>query len=136
MKIAININGCWEWTGFKFPKGYGQFSLTINGDRYAHRISYFLFKNVNPDKLAVCHTCDNPSCVNPNHMFLGTLNDNNQDMIRKGRSKKGKHYVTHCKNGHEYIEGNITYTKSGGRICRKCVNQKWKDKKKCALTNR
>lgn len=78
---------CWLWSGAKSKNGYGQ--LVINGTTrvLAHRVSYFL-KNGEPGNLMVCHTCDNPSCVNPSHLFLGTHTDNVHDMMKKGRGNK------------------------------------------------
>ena len=80
-------NDCWEWLGFKNRSGYGQ--LKINKKvMLAHRFSYAHYKNNEqpvPSNLCVCHHCDNPRCVNPNHLFLGTQKDNMRDMVRKKR---------------------------------------------------
>lgn len=75
---------CWNWQGRKNKSGYGKL-----GNRYAHRLSYELFNNNSiPEKMCICHKCDNPSCVNPDHLFLGTQKDNMRDMIKKGRQVK------------------------------------------------
>lgn len=82
-----NINDCWNWTSPKDKDGYGLF--TSNGERYrAHRFSYLLHNNKTIEEikgLSVLHKCDNPSCVNPNHLFLGTQTDNMRDMVKKKR---------------------------------------------------
>lgn len=74
--------GCWIWTGTISPKGYGVFSFQQKQIR-AHRHSYAIHFG-HPGRLCVCHKCDNPSCVRPSHLFLGTTKDNNQDRFRKG----------------------------------------------------
>ena len=76
--------GCWEWLGEKTEKGYGR--LTIKKKHYrAHRLSYGFYVGDIPEGLLVCHHCDNPGCVNPSHLFIGTDMDNVHDMIKKGR---------------------------------------------------
>lgn len=117
-KINKTPSNCWEWTGSRLPKGYGQFRAL--GEQYAHRVSYILKYRVDIDGLVVCHRCDNPPCVNPEHLFIGTLDDNMRDMVLKGRSKKGKHYVTACPQGHEYTEENTLVRREGARTCLIC----------------
>lgn len=92
----INENGslildtpCWEWMGTKNPNGYGRFSSRYFSTQ-AHRASWEIFVGPIPDGLFICHKCDNKSCVNPEHLFLGTQHDNMQDMAQKGRSTKGR----------------------------------------------
>lgn len=78
---------CWPWTGSLDYRGYGAF--TMNGQAMkAHRASYLLFKGPIEKGLVVMHSCDNPSCVRPLHLSLGTHKDNMADMVKKGRSSK------------------------------------------------
>lgn len=78
-------DSCWLWTGFKTRKGYGRLRLTdLRKSRSAHRIAWFLAHGEWP-VLQVLHTCDVPSCVRPDHLFLGTHDDNMRDKAQKGR---------------------------------------------------
>lgn len=96
---------CWLWTASTRNKGYGAFGYTLNGETVqdrAHRFSYRLHKGEIPDGMVVCHTCDTPACVNPDHLFLGTKADNNKDMTEKGRRIPGG---THCGDSGQWIRG-------------------------------
>lgn len=77
-------SGCWLWTGALKPEGYGTFNFQKKWYR-AHRLAWELEIGPIPDGLCVLHKCDVPSCVNPDHLFLGTKADNTADMCRKGR---------------------------------------------------
>lgn len=84
-----NKNECWNWTGTcNKVWGYGYLRVQNKGFR-AHRISYEYYKGKIPEGLMVCHSCDNRLCVNPNHLFLGTHQDNMTDKVAKDRQTKG-----------------------------------------------
>lgn len=83
-KIPDNLDDCWIWEGAKDTGGYGSFSK--NGRNYtSHRVAYFLYYKSDPNDKCVLHKCDNRSCVNPKHFFLGTNYDNVLDKMSKGR---------------------------------------------------
>lgn len=84
-KFVEKTDGCWNWIGGKNHKGYGRI-LIQGGSHAAHRIAYFLEFGQWPGELLVCHSCDNPSCVNPAHLWLGTPQQNMDDMVAKGRN--------------------------------------------------
>jgi len=79
-----NISGCWVWTNCVDKDGYGVFWFG-NKNMRAHRFSWELYKGEIPANFVVCHTCDNPSCVNPAHLFTGSQKDNIKDMHNKKR---------------------------------------------------
>lgn len=81
---------CWEWTGAKLRHGYGVFTLFHRRPIKSHRMAYLLEVGGIPAGLCVLHECDNPSCVRPSHLFLGTNVDNIADKVRKGRQTKGE----------------------------------------------
>jgi len=92
-------DSCWIWLGAKQTSGYGRF---YNGDLNkvigSHQFSYLYFIGQIPNGINVCHNCDNPSCVNPNHLFLGTQKDNLKDMFKKGRGRKLNTYKSGTKH--------------------------------------
>jgi hypothetical protein len=90
-KYVNKSDGCWEWTGQKTTSmGYGRIRDTGNKYIRSHRLSYELHIGPIPDDMLVLHACDNPSCVNPSHLFLGTHQENTNDRVKKGRSAHGE----------------------------------------------
>ena len=126
----LDSDSCWEWMGSKVNKQdtYGQIRLNGRCHR-AHRFAYQLIHKIqlNP-KQFVCHTCDNPSCVNPKHLWIGTNSDNMQDSIRKGRHSpmftvggpNPQKNLTHCRRGHPFDEKNTHISKQKEWRCRLC----------------
>ena len=86
--VVKRDDGCWEYIGKRDKNGYGK-SRVIPLTWHAHRAAYFLFIGDVPDYLCVCHRCDRPWCVSPDHLFLGTQAENISDKVRKGRTAFG-----------------------------------------------
>lgn len=87
LKNAIKMeSGCWEWSGTRNSGGYGDIRVDCRTTK-AHRYSWEIHNGPIPAGMLVCHKCDNPPCVNPSHLFLGTARDNVNDMIKKGRAR-------------------------------------------------
>jgi hypothetical protein len=84
-KRVNKTDGCWEWTGAMLLTGYGQMLWVDRKCAKAHRISWIIENGNIPDGMCICHHCDNRKCVRPDHLFLGTIADNNRDMDAKGR---------------------------------------------------
>jgi hypothetical protein len=133
-------NDCWNWTASTAGKGYGQ--LKLPGTRrqvYAHRLSYEIHIGPVPDGILVLHTCDNPRCVNPKHLFLGTSGDNLTDMAQKGRHLYGErnkqHRLTEAKvnaifdlSERGWVQHRIAAKFSVGQmtVCRILRGERWK----------
>jgi len=84
-RVAINDKtGCWEWTGSVNRTGYGQLRIDRHGVQ-PHRVAYEMLVGPIPPGIYVCHACDNPICVNPHHLWLGTNSDNQLDAVLKER---------------------------------------------------
>ena len=88
-KYVVNDSGCWDWIASRNREGYGKFKVT-GKDIRAHRFSYELHRGGIPKGDHVLHTCDNPSCVNPAHLFLGRDKENIADKVAKGRQARGE----------------------------------------------
>jgi hypothetical protein len=121
--MADNLNACVEVATGKNTKGYGLSRIRIGKGTYdvlAHRIAFEQMFGVSAEGKVVMHTCDNPSCVNPFHLRLGTQSDNLKDCSNKGRLNNANARKTHCKWGHEYTVENTYLTPDGRRNCRTC----------------
>lgn len=111
---------CWLWKASLKPSGYGHFNVAGKSVR-AHRLAYQLSIGPIPDGKMLCHSCDNPQCVNPAHLTPGTNSENQQDSLAKGRNAQKR--KTHCLNGHAFTpENTLPASKPGGRACRACHN--------------
>lgn len=119
---------CWLWIGTRQKPGYGRLGLP-GGKRveYAHRLSWIIHKGPIPVGLKVLHTCDNPPCVRPSHLFLGTHEDNVADMWAKGRQRGQFQRKTHCKRGHELTPENRYRTPAMSTdACLLCTRDRWR----------
>lgn len=83
-------DGCWMWSGKPDKDGYGVAKMRGRRVERAHRLAFRLFNGDVESSLMVCHSCDNPGCVNPSHLFVGTALDNKRDCVAKGRHVKGE----------------------------------------------
>ena len=107
--------GCWEWIGYRTPYGYGSFGAggRQRGAVFAHRFAYELINGPVPNGLCVLHRCDNPPCVRPDHLFLGTKKDNTQDMMEKKRHGVYTH-PEHIRRGERHHRCRLTEGKVRG----------------------
>lgn len=120
-KVDIT-DGCWNWKAVKNKDGYGR--LTASNRNYrAHRMSWMLYFGEIQEGLFVCHKCDNPSCVNPQHLFLGTAKDNAVDRNRKGRHRddNGENHPCAKLNTLDviYIRAKLSQGMQGKRLAQK-----------------
>ena len=127
-------SGCWLWVGATNKTGYGSFHPQRSNPTNAHRWLFKETTGMNLNGLSVCHKCDLPVCVNPQHMFPGTQKENIQDAARKGRKKhqpwrKPVAKRTLCYKGHPLEGDNVYLHKDGRRRCLVCANRRLADSK-------
>ena len=125
---------CWIWKGGRTSKNYGSFCYYTKKPAIgAHVSSYLFHKGEIPDGQIVRHKCNNPPCVNPEHLILGSNSDNMKDMFESDRHGWTNRERTHCRRGHEFSAvGVYERTKKNGktdRICRECVRNKALEKR-------
>lgn len=133
----VNVNGpipnhmqhlgkCWLWTGRINKYGYGQCYAKKKTQR-AHRVAWMFYYGHSKITLWVLHKCDNRACVNPNHLFLGTVKENNQDAVAKRRHWESR--KTHCYKGHPFTPENTALSNGGKhrecKICRRDRKERW-----------
>lgn len=139
--VMVSDTTCWEWLGYRNRENYG--GTQLNGvNVMAHRVSYVYLHGEIPDGYIILHSCDNPSCVNPAHLSCGTNQENTQDRVSKGRSRKSVSFYREESDlypcGHERTEENsrICCPKKLSKACKTCnaESQHKRNKKKNTIT--
>lgn len=115
-RCVVTEKGCWEYQGYCGWGDYGQ--MGYRGKTWpTHRLSFTLFKGPIPEGMDVCHSCDNPPCCNPDHLWPGDPKANSRDCVEKGRHHKAQN--THCPRGHAFAEHGRQY--NTGQTWRACL---------------
>lgn len=138
---VVKGDGCWEWQGARDRKGYGVCAIGNRRTATAHRWLYEQTHGELPDHIYVCHHCDNPRCVRPDHLFIGTAKDNAHDAIQKGRFRYGfqnREWATGgrkpspaCMKGHLWTpESTLLWGPKKRRLCRICHNEYRRNRRK------
>lgn len=107
---------CWLWLASTDSKGRGKLVSSVHGKIFYHtapRLSYYFYKGIDPKKKYVCHTCDNPTCVNPNHLWLGTHSENVRDFYDKGGVKSERHRIGSLIEKKIKIDDVLNYLRQG-----------------------
>lgn len=123
-------NGCWVYAGYRSEKGYGAIKVRVGGRQHiakVHRLMFFKKHGAIQHGHVVCHVCDNPSCVNPDHLFSGTQADNLRDMHRKGRRKypeKKQRRTIEDRRNDERAARQLTYDLWSGGLSQKEVAER------------
>ena len=111
-------DGCWLWRGERTTTGYGQFRYGHAGRMKAHRFSFLIANGFVPE-VFVLHKCDNPLCVNPDHLYEGVAKDNSQDMVSRLRHANQK--KAQYPKGHSLALENVYIHRNGSRRCKQCA---------------
>lgn len=120
LQLEVTSSGCWEFARGRTGGGYGAFYVGNGRCKGAHVVAYEVWKGPVSKGMFVCHTCDNPPCCNPNHLFLGTAQDNKDDEVCKERHIRGSRNNTSklSENNVEYIKQLLNSGESPAKIAR------------------
>lgn len=121
------VTGCWLWSAGRGGMGYGVVVVGA-GKKPAHRASYEFHVGPIPPGAHVCHRCDTPLCIRPDHLFLGSHADNMADMAAKNRAGSRPHET--CQRGHEWTPETTLTPPSGGRQCKTCNHERYLERRR------